>query len=236
MESLDQKQIYVAADLMVLRVWDDHLQIMLTRRETPPYQDRLALPGRFIRLDESAEMAAGELVREMLPGMNAYTEQLYTFTAVNRDPRGRVISTAYLAILPGRRTEECLKGPDSKLVPYSVRLTGNELHFCSEDGQHLSEDLLAFDHAEIIRTGIQRLRGKISYTGIGFRFLNDPNAFTLVELQSIFEAVLDAEQDSSNFRRFIRNQYEHTGKIERTGETEKRKHQSAILYRMVKTL
>lgn len=226
-------QIYVAVDLLILRVWDEHLEIMLTRREMPPYQGRWALPGRFIGLEESPETAAGELLRERLPGVDAYMEQLYTFAAVNRDPRGRVISTAYLAILPGRRTEECLNLADSRLVPFSVRISGSELQLCGADGQMLGADLLAFDHAEIIRTGIQRLRGKISYTDIGFRFLNDPEAFTLVELQSIFEAVLDNGQDSSNFRRFIRNQYEHPGKIERTGATEKRKHQSAILYRTV---
>ena len=107
--ALAQDRLYVAVDLIILTVEAGRLKVMLSCRTAPPCEGRWALPGRFVGLDESAEEAAGKLLEEMLPGGGAFLEQLYTFTDVERDPRGRVISAAYLVIVPWRRMEETLK-------------------------------------------------------------------------------------------------------------------------------
>ena len=102
-----------------------------------------------------------------------------------------------------------------------------------EDGTVLISSDLAFDHGRIIETGVTRLRGKIDYTEVGFHFLNDRNAFSLGELQTVFEAVLEEKQDSSNFRRDIRKRYEEKGRIELTDrENGKRRGRPAQLYRL----
>ena len=93
--------------------------------------------------------------------------------------------------------------------------------------------VLAFDHGRIIDTGVQRLRGKIDYTDVGFRFLNDLNAFSLSELQTVFEAVQGKKLDNSNFRRAIRNRYEENGRLVQTAREDKQKRgRPALLYQL----
>jgi 8-oxo-dGTP diphosphatase len=157
----------------------------------------------------------------MLPAQCGFIEQLYTFSAINRDPRGRVISIAYLVILPDRCAQTLSGFPDSELEDHVVRLDQNGLLMIGPGGLELSASDLAFDHADIVEKGITRLRGKITYTDIGFYFLADPDSFSLRELQTVFEAVLDHPMDSSNFRRMILAQYERSGKICKNGKEEK---------------
>ena len=110
--------------------------------------------------------------------------------------------------------------------PEGPELTG-------EDGTKLIGSDLAFDHGRIIGTGVLRLQGKIDYTDVGFRFLNDTGAFPLSELQTVFEAVLGKELDKSNFRRFIRNRYEETGRIAPVERAEKQgRGRPAVLYQL----
>ena len=165
---------------------------------------------------------------EMLPIDRVFMEQLYTFTDVNRDPRGRVISAAYLVIVPWKRLEGILTGSRLRLFE-AGRRDGKTL--LTGEGVSLTGGDLAFDHGRIIESGINRLQGKIDYTDIGFRFLNDPGAFSLGELQTVFEAVLARPMDSSNFRRFIRTRYLDTGKVIHTDGGEKpRRGRPASLY------
>ena len=105
-EILQPDRLYVAVDILALTVRDGRLCLMLSRRKDPPYEGRLALPGRFIGQEEAAETAVRRLMEEMIPLSDPFMEQLYTFTEVNRDPRGRVISMAYLVIIPSRKLEE----------------------------------------------------------------------------------------------------------------------------------
>ena len=98
-ESLNRDQLYVTVDILILTVRDGKLVLMLSRRMTPPYEGRMSLPGRFVGQEEHAETAVRQLLKEMLPVSDPYIEQLYTFSEVNRDPRGRVISLAYLVIV-----------------------------------------------------------------------------------------------------------------------------------------
>ena len=118
------------------------------------------------------------------------------------------------------RRFEVTEGPDG------LRLDG-------EDGPVLIGSDLAFDHGRIIETGVQRLQGKIDYTDVGFRFLNDLNAFTLGELQTVFEAVLGKQLDKSNFRRTIKARYEDTGKMTLTDrEGRKSRGRPSLLYQL----
>lgn len=231
-EELCPDRMHVAADILPLTVGDGALHLLLSRRPAPPYQGCWALPGRLVGLDESAESAVRILLRETLPLKEAYFEQLYTFTDVSRDPRGRVISMAYLVAAPWRKAKETLQKSTGGLTPFRVKL-GAALTLESPDGLILSGSDLAFDHGRIIETGVLRLRGKVDYTDIAFRFLNDPDSFSLGEVQSVFEAILDKAADGSNFRRFIRARYEETGRIKATEQSQVRgRGRPAALYRI----
>ena len=232
-ESLAADQLHVAVDLLILTVRDGRLNLLLARRVNPPFAGQWALPGRFIDPDESAENAARRLLEEMLPVRDAFMEQLYTFTQVNRDPRGRVVSVAYLVIVPWGRLRSALEEKASGFQCFEAALENEALRLTADSGEALNDAELAFDHGRIVKTGIQRLRNKIDYTEIGFHFLDDRSAFSLSELQTVFEAVLDSRLDTSNFRRSILNRYEKTGRLRQTERIEKRdRGRPAALYRL----
>lgn len=232
-ESLAADQLHVAVDLLILTVRDGRLNLLLSQRTHPPFAGCWTLPGRFIDPDESAENAARRLLEEMLPVRDAFMEQLYTFTQVNRDPRGRVISVAYLVIVPWGRLRSVLEDKASGFQCFKAGLENEGLRLAADSGKALNDAELAFDHSCIVKTGILRLRNKIDYTEIGFYFLDDRSAFSFSELQTVFEAVLDSSLDTSNFRRFILNRYEKTGKLKQTERIEKRdRGRPAALYRL----
>ena len=220
-DHLNASELYVTVDLLILTVKAGRLNLLLSRRVAPPYEGCWALPGRFIGLDESAETTASKLMKEMLPVSDAFYEQLYTFTDLNRDPRGRVISIAYLVIVPWHRLEPLMRDDRLSFRCFRVQLRGNDLRLPGEKGKDLVPGDLAFDHGRIVRTGILRLQGKLNYTDIGFRFLENPASFSLSELQTVFEAVLDEKLDSSNFRRLILGRYEKTGRMKSVDRAEK---------------
>ena len=230
-ETLASSQIHVAVDLLIATVRGGKLGVLLSRRPEAPYQGCWALPGQLLPLEESAETAAESLLMEMLPMDRAYREQLFTFTDVNRDPRGRVISIAYLVAVPWQRLEGCLARPEAKLECFLAAHRGDTLCLTGPDGHPVEEDQLAFDHGRILRTGILRLRGKITYSELGFRFLNRMDAFSLGELQTVFEAILGEKQDKSNFRRNILARYEAGGRIRQTEDLHKKgRGRPAMLY------
>ncbi len=231
----EQDQIRVTIDVLPLSVHEKTLYILLSERKAPPYRGMWALPGRFISINESAEPAAERMMHELLPSAEGYLEQLYTFTELNRDPRGRVISLSYLDVLPWKTVQNSVLRGDSSLVCFAASLNEKGLRLKEADGTLLSGNDLAFDHGRIIETGIRRLRGKIDYTEIGFRFLADMNAFSLSELQDVFEAVLGEKVDNSNFRRTIINRYEKTGQLRQTELSARRgPGRPAVLYSMAK--
>ncbi|MBQ8200646.1 MAG: NUDIX hydrolase [Clostridia bacterium] len=224
-------------DILIFTVREGRLSLLLARRKNPPFRNYWALPGRFVGLEESAEAAVRKLLAEMLPVRDVYMEQLYTFTALNRDPRGRTISMAYMIILPWQKLQAALEEEDVQLRCFGVNHDAGGLYLTAEGEEAitLTAGDLAFDHGEIIRTGVTRLQGKIDYTDVSFRFLSDTAAFSLSELQTVFEAVLDTPVDSSNFRRSIRGRYEQSGRIEQTVQAKQQgRGRPAVLYRLVK--
>jgi 8-oxo-dGTP diphosphatase len=136
-----------------------------------------------VRPGEALDDAARRMLQQTSEVEDVYLEQLYTFGAPRRDPRGRVISVAYFALLAGEAT---LRAPAEAEVRWH--------------STHSLPDL-AFDHAEVLRYALQRLRYKLEYTSVGFELL--PNEFTLTELQTAYEIVLGESLDKRNFRRRI---------------------------------
>ena len=219
--SLDPHQLYLSVDGLILTVRQGRLTVLLSRRSNPPNLGQWALPGRLVGLDESADTAVAHLLEEMLPGVSAYSEQLYTFTRPGRDPRGRVVTIAHLILLPWEALEETLQHPDVTLQPFSIGTEAEGFPLTAEDGTQLAPGDLAFDHGWILTTGVTRLQGKIDYTDVGFHLLKDMQAFSLSELQTVFEAVLNQTLDASNFRRGILAKYESTGRITQTAQAKR---------------
>lgn len=172
----------VSVDVVIFSVRAHDLQALLLRRPTPPFRGRWALPGGFVRPTEALDDAARRELQAQTDVHDVYLEQLYTFGAPKRDPRGRVVSVAYFALVA---SEVAIKAgsPDVEINWHSIG----------------SLPELAFDHADILRYALQRLRYKLEYTSVGFELL--PNEFTLTELQTAYEIVLDKELDKRNFRR-----------------------------------
>jgi len=158
---------------------------MLIKRRTEPFEDCWALPGGFVGIAETTDAAARRELEEETGAKDLFLEQLYTFSTVDRDPRGRVISVAYFALVK----------------PNSIQIrVGDE---AKEVGWFGARDLpeLAFDHASIVSTALQRLVGKVRYQPIGFELL--PQKFTLSHLQKIYEVILGRDLDKRNFRRAV---------------------------------
>lgn len=192
----------VTVDVVIFSLVQEDLQVLLIKRKFPPFADMWAIPGGFVRMHESLEEAATRELAEETGVTDVYMEQLYTFGTPGRDPRTRVITIAYFA-----------------LVPHDViqHRPGDD---ASETGWFSMFNLpeLAFDHREILEYALTRLRYKLEYTAVGFRLL--PDVFTLSELQRAYEIILGEKLDKRNFRRKIlaADILEETGKKKRDGE------------------
>ena len=201
----------VTVDIVIFTLRDGQLKLLLIRRGGDPYRGRWALPGGFIRLEEDLDESARRELEEETGVTDVYLEQLYTFGAPRRDPRERVITVAYYALIPSDRIQ-LRAATDAEAV-----------------GWFGMEELpqLAFDHGDIIAMAHARLTAKLDYSTLGFQFLAEE--FTLPELQSVYETILRAELDKRNFRKWVLalEQIEETGGERRDGA-----HRPAKLYRV----
>jgi 8-oxo-dGTP diphosphatase len=199
----------VAVDVAVFTVQSGELHLLLLRMKRAPFTGRWALPGGRIGAQETVEAAAARELEEKTGLARVYLEQLYTFSRPDRDPGGRCISVAHLALIP----------PDAQL-----RTTDKYSAIGWFPADHLPP--LAFDHKELAAHAIKRLRAKLAYTNVAYSLLDE--RFTLGELQRVYEAILGRVLDARNFRRRIReiDLVEETGEL-RTG----RAHRPARLYR-----
>jgi 8-oxo-dGTP diphosphatase len=199
------------------------LSVLLIRRKAEPFAGSWAIPGGFVEVSdtgsqgESLEAAARRELEEETGISVAYLEQLYTFGAPGRDPRGRVVSVAYVALVrPGdHRVAAGSDAADAAWFPVEAALSG-----------HLGP--LAFDHATILRTGLERLRGKIRYSPIGFNLL--PPRFTLGVLRRLYEVLLGQSIDAANFHKKVDKALVKSGVLIKTRHTQKGQHRPAPLY------
>ncbi|HAK31136.1 MULTISPECIES: NUDIX hydrolase [Sphingobacterium] len=175
----------VTVDCVIFGFDKNQLKVLLTKRAIEPFLGKWAFPGGFIQEDENADDCALRKLQEEAGLKDIFLEQLYTFSNLARDPRGRVISIAYYALVR----------PDAYTLEAGVDIDAVQWFGIDEKLD------LAFDHKQILNTAIQRLRGKIRYQPIGFELL--PKQFTLPDLHNLYETVLQRSIDRGNFRKKI---------------------------------
>jgi 8-oxo-dGTP diphosphatase len=175
----------LTVDCVVFGLDETELKVLLIERGVAPFKGKWALPGGFVRVEETVDEAARRELSEETGLQKVFLEQLYTFGAVHRDPRERVVSLAYYALV--KMAEHPATGAtdasDAAWFPVA------------------RPPALAFDHADILKVAVQRLRGKVRYEPIGFELL--PKKFTLSQLQHLYEVVLQTKLDKRNFRKKI---------------------------------
>lgn len=214
-----------------------YFSVLLVKRNTHPFKNKWCLPGGFMKIDEDIEESPKRILAKETNLHNIYMEQLYTFGKVNRDPRMRVVSTAYMALVDKNMLKDTLS-PNASW--FNITLLEDEktlnLNLDNDDNVHLNikykkiledetsgkykleivkNDDLAFDHADVIPYGIERLKNKIEYTDIVFNMM--PEYFTLGELQQVYEIILNKKLLDPAFRRIISNKVEKTDKLKTGG-------------------
>lgn len=240
-----KKEVYeklsVTTDLLIFSISDapkanyrklneKNFSIFLIKRPELPAKGTWSLPGGFVDVKESLEEAANNVLKKKTGLSNLYMEQLYTFGNVNRDPRTRVISTVYMALIDKNRLPKeisesenwfnitvendrkfTLKNVNDESIALSFSIPKVEGIFQPNIHSKIEGSPLAFDHALIIAAGVLRLKNKLEYTDLVFHLM--PETFTLTELQQVYEAILGKKLLAPAFRRMIASQVEKTGEI-----------------------
>lgn len=213
------------------------MSILLVKRDDYPYKDKWCLPGGFVGIDEDIEDAPIRVLKRETNVDNIYLEQLYTFGNVNRDPRMRIVSTSYMALIDKNKIEGKLNENASWFDIVSINEKNNVVDIILNNGfetiafsikkilkekttdsyklVEVKNDKIAFDHTLVILTGIERLKNKVEYTDIVFNMMGE--FFTLGELQQVYEVILNKKLLDPAFRRIIANKVVKTNKL-KTGE------------------
>ena len=251
-------QLSMTADILLISVSDQEqtnyrktskkmMSILLVKRDDFPYKGKWCLPGGFLnpKTETLAECAKNVLKRETNLS-NIYLEQLYTYDAIDRDPRTRVVSTSYIALVDKNKLTDMINKNASWFDVVLLEEKNNIVDITLDNGTetiHLAikkelrekttdryrfveaknEDI-AFDHALVILAGIERLRNKLNYTDIVFNMM--PEYFTLGELQQVYEVILNKKLLDPAFRRIIVSKVEKTNKM-KTGEG----HRPSVLFK-----
>lgn len=212
----DYPQPAVAVDLALITIADGALHVLLMRRgDAQTVGGDWALPGGFVHIDKTIEQTVDRVLQEKAGVGSAYLEQLGTFGALNRDPRGRVLSVAYFGLAPADLLRRAAGADEDRLLaPIIVPWQGEEGGAVRAKDQRQTDLTLAFDHADILGQVIKRLRGKLDYTAVGFELL--PKRFTLRDLQEIHEIILGHDLLKPPFRRKMLDR----GWVRPTGERE----------------
>jgi 8-oxo-dGTP diphosphatase len=201
----------VTTDVALFTLREQQLQLLLIKRGNEPHAGTWALPGGFLEIDEDLEECAKRELEEETGISGVYLEQLYTFGNPKRDPRERVISVTYYALIPSNRLQLKASSDAAEAAWFSL--------------ERLPE--LAFDHDEIIELARNRLAAKMTYSTIAFQFM--PETFTLSELQSVYEILRNEPLDKRNFRKWMLSldMIQETGEMRRNGS-----HRPAKTYRV----
>ena len=219
--------------------------VLLVKRHNYPFKDMWCLPGGFVKLDENLEDAPMRILKNETNIDNIYLEQLYTFGDVNRDPRMRVVSTSYMALIDKNKLNNKLN-EDTSFFTMKILEDDNFIDVFLDNGNDefkfkvkkvlkdkttyrykfevVENDCIAFDHAKVIVSGIERLKNKISYTDIVFNMMGE--YFTLGELQQVYEVILGKKLLDPAFRRIIADKVIKTDKIKTGGG-----HRPSVLFK-----
>jgi 8-oxo-dGTP diphosphatase len=202
----------VTVDITIFTVRNDELNVLLIKRAEQPFQGEWALPGGFVTEDEGLEEAAARELVEETGVSDVYLEQLFTFGAPGRDPRGHTVTVAYSALIPSDNLELTASTDAEGVAWFAIDKLPD----------------LAFDHDEILEVAHDRLVAKLEYSTIAFQLM--PESFTLTELQHVYELIERKEIDKRNFRKRILalDVIESTGEEKREGP-----HRPAKLYRVI---
>ena len=215
---------------------DKFFSILLVRRNKEPFKDTWCLPGGFVKENESIDEAADRILEKETNLSNIYKEQLYTFGDVDRDPRTRVISTAYMALIDKQKIDNKLS-KDASWFNIHITEENNKVNVVLENDDDTIEfvikkelvaettkkykyktiknEKIAFDHDKIILTGIERMKNKVKDTDIVFNMM--PEYFTLGELQQVYEVILNKKLLDPAFRRIIADKVIKTDKVQTGG-------------------
>ena len=237
----------LTSDILIFSVSDElqenyrklnkkYFSILLVKRNTYPYKDKWCLPGGFVKIDEDIEEAAERILKVETNIEDIYLEQLYTYGNPKRDPRMRVISTSYMALIDKnrlnvdvtknaswvnvmiledeRRTDVTLDN-GNEIIRFKIKKTLKEKTTDRYKYEIIENEKLAFDHPLVIVSGISRLKNKLEYTDIVFNMM--PTYFTLGELQQVYEVILGKKLLDPAFRRIIKDKVEKTDKMQTGG-------------------
>ena len=239
----------MTSDILLISVSDEEsnnyrktskkmMSILLVKRDDFPYKGKWCLPGGFLNpKTETLEDCAKRVLKNETNLSNIYLEQLYTYDALDRDPRTRVISTSYIALVDKNKLTEMINPNASWFDVVLLEEKNDIVDITLDNGKdtiHLAikkklrekttdrykfievkNDALAFDHALVILAGLERLKNKLNYTDIVFNMM--PEYFTLGELQQVYEVILNKKLLDPAFRRIIASKVEKTNKM-KTGE------------------
>jgi len=175
----------VTADIVIYTIQNNELKILLVKRGIEPFKNKWAIPGGFVRIHESLEDAAKRELEEETGVKDVYLEQLYSFGDPKRDPRGRVITVAYMALINSEKIKLKAATDVSEVQWFSIKKIPQ----------------LAFDHKKILDYSLKRLKWKFEYTTVAFSLL--PKKFTISEIQNIYEIVFNRQFDKRNFAKKV---------------------------------
>ena len=242
----DYDRLSLTADILIFSVSDGaqdnyrklnekYFSVLLVKRDTYPFKDKWTLPGGFVRIDEDIEDAANRILLDEANIKDIYLEQLYTYGDPKRDPRMRVISTSYMALIDKNKLPNTVSKNASwfnvnvledeksmnvtldngnETIKFKIKKTLKEKTTDRYKYEIEENDSIAFDHPLVIASGISRLKNKIEYTDIVFNMM--PEYFTLGELQQVYEVILGKKLLDPAFRRIIAKKTVKTDKV-RTG-------------------
>ena len=228
------EKISIATDIVILttdnkeqtnkrKVAEKGLQVLLIKRDEEPYNGSWSLVGGFVNPHDTLIDCVDRKLREKTGISEIYKEQLYTYgDSLDRDPRGRVVSVAYLALAPKSKIQLDKENASKETKWFWLNKdSNNKIHLESADKEELRIEELAFDHMSILSDALERLKNKIMYTDVGFSLLD--KHFTLNELEAVYSLIL--EKKIYGFRRIIENKVIETGL-----ESEGKAHRPAKLY------
>lgn len=250
------EKLSVTSDILILSVSDrketnyrklstKHFSVLLVKRSDFPFKNKWCLPGGFMGIEETSLESAKRILKRETNLENIYLEQLYTFDDINRDPRMRIMSVSYMALVDQNRLLNKLS-EEASWFDMTILESDKEINITFDNGNEtftvvvgktlrelttdryefsvVKNEHLAFDHPLVITSGIERLKNKIEYTDIVFNMM--PEYFTLGELQQVYEVILGRKLLDPAFRRIISSKVEKTEKVKTGGG-----HRPSVLFK-----